>query len=54
MNYYSKTSYNGFIEVIASETRLSICEEISHSKLFSVLIDESKDLGKREELALVA
>ena len=54
VNYYSKTSYNGFIEVIASETRLSICEEISHSKLFSVLIDESKDLGKREELALVA
>ena len=54
VNYYSKTSYNGFIEVIASETRLSICEEISHSKLFSVLIDESKDVGKREELALVA
>ena len=52
VNYYSKTSYNGFIEVIASETRLSICEEISHSKLFSVLIDESKDLGEKGRISV--
>ena len=53
VNYCSKTSFNGFIEVIASAVRDEICNEISESKIFSVLIDESKDMGKREELALV-
>ena len=51
--YTSKTSLNGFMEVIAETIRQKICEEIKQSKMFSILVDESKDLGKREELALV-
>ena len=36
---------------MASECRLEIYEEIKKTGCFSALIDESKDKGKREELA---
>ena len=54
MDYTSKTSINEFIEVIADGVRSAICGQIksSGSGLFSVLIDESKDTAKREELAI--
>ena len=52
-HYTSKTSLNGFFEVIADSIRQKICEEIRECGMFSILIDESKDQGKREELALV-
>ena len=50
-DYTSKTIVNEIIRVMASECRLKIYEEIKKTGCFSALIDESKDKGKREELA---
>ena len=52
VNYYSKTSFNGFASVIADQIRLTIAQEIQQTQMFTILIDKSKDLGKHEELAL--
>ena len=38
--------------MIAEQTRNEILQEIKSNGFFSVLLDESKDTGKREELAL--
>ena len=51
-DYTSKTVVNEMIEVIAEQTRNEILQEIKSNGFFSVLLDESKDTGKREELAL--
>ena len=52
MDYTSKTSVNDIIEVIAENIRHIIYSEIKNAGMFSTLVDESKDIGKREELAL--
>ena len=54
MDYTSKTSINEIIKIIADGVRSAICNQIKNSGngLFSVLIDESKDTAKREELAI--
>ena len=54
MDYTSKTSINEIIKIIAYSVRSAICNQIKNSGngLFSVLIDESKDTAKREELAI--
>ena len=51
-DYTSKTSVNGFIEIIADNVRKVICSQIKDAGMFSALIDESKDTAKREEFAL--
>lgn len=51
-DYTSKTSVNGFIEIIADSVRKVICSQIKDAGMFSALIDESKDTAKREEFAL--
>ena len=48
-DYTSKTSVNGFIEIIADSVRKVICSQIKDAGMFSALIDESKDTAKREE-----
>ena len=50
-DYTSKTTVNEIISVMAEECRLVIYKEIQAAGCFSALIDESKDLAKREELA---
>ena len=52
-DYISKTSVNGFIEIIADNVRKVICSQIKDAGIFSAFIDESKDRAKREEFALV-
>ena len=51
-DYTSKTSLNGFLQAIASCVRKEIYKEIEQVGVFSLLIDESKDTAKREELAI--
>ena len=51
-DYTSKTSVNGFIEIIADSVRKVICSQIKDAGMFSALIDESKDTAKREEFAI--
>ena len=51
-DYTSKTSFNGFLLAIASCVRKEIYSQIEEVGVFSILIDESKYTGKREELAL--
>ena len=52
-DYTSKTSVNGFIEIIADNVRKVICSQIKDVGMFSALIDESKDTAKREEFWLL-
>ena len=52
MDYTSKTSVNDIIEVIAENIRHIIYSEIKNAGMFSTLVNESKEIGKREELAL--
>ena len=51
-DYTSKTSFNEFVTVVANSVRDMIYLDIANSGVYSVLIDESKDKGKKEELAL--
>ena len=41
-DYTSKTSVNGFIEIIADSVRKLICSQIKDAGMFSTLIDESR------------
>jgi hypothetical protein len=47
----SKTSLNETLSILAVQIRNQICHQIATAECFSALIDESKDKGKREELA---
>ena len=51
-DYTSKTSFNSFMKSIAECVRREVYAQVAQCKVFSVLIDESKDKGKRQELAL--
>ena len=51
-DYTSKTSLNGFLQAIASCVCKEIYKEIEQVGVFSLLIDESKDTAKRQELAI--
>ena len=53
VDYLSKTSLNEFVETLAGEISQQIRDEVSKSGMFSLLIDESKDQSKRQELAFV-
>ena len=46
-DYMSKTSVNGFIEIIADNMHKVICSQIKDVGMFSALIDESKDTQKQ-------
>ena len=51
-DYTSKTLFNEFVMVVPNSVRDMIYLDIANSGVYSVLIDESKDKGKKEELAL--
>ena len=51
MDYTNKTIVNEIISVMTDEYRLVIHKEIHVASCLSALIDESKDLVKREEIA---
>ena len=50
--YTSPTIQKEILHVIASKVQSKICEDIGDSK-FCIIVDESRDDSKREQLALV-
>ena len=51
-DYTSKTTVNEIISTMAKSCRQVIYDEIRKAGCFSVMLDESKDKAKREELAI--
>ena len=51
-DYTSKTFFNVFVTVVANGVRDAIYSDIANCGMYSVLIDESRDKGKKEEPAL--
>ena len=51
-DYLSKTIYNEFITIMATEVKRSIFKEVAATKFFSVIIDECKDVCNFKQLSL--
>ncbi|XP_065573744.1 zinc finger MYM-type protein 1-like [Artemia franciscana] len=52
-HYMSHEYQNDYIEVIGNEIKSSIAKEVREAKYFAVLADETKDLSKKEQLAIL-
>ncbi|XP_065580922.1 zinc finger MYM-type protein 1-like [Artemia franciscana] len=52
-HYMSHEYQNDYIEVIGNEIKSSIAKEVREAKYFAVLVDETKDLSKKEQLAIL-
>jgi hypothetical protein len=51
-DYLSKTIFNEFISIMASEVKSAIFEEVVQAKFFTVIVDECKDISSFEQLSL--
>ena len=51
-DYLSKTIFNDFIFIMASEVKSAIFEEVVQAKFFTVIADECKDISKFEQMSL--
>lgn len=51
-DYLSKTIFNDFIFIMASEVKSAIFEEVVQAKFFTVIADECKDISKSEQISL--
>ena len=51
-DYLSKTIYNEFITIMATEVKKLIFQEVAATKFFSLIIDECKDVCNFEQLSL--
>ena len=51
-DYLSKTIYNEFITIMATEVQKLIFQEVAATKFFSLIIDECKDVCNFEQLSL--
>ena len=51
-DYTSKRSCNEMIQVLSEAVAVKIVDDINETKMFSIMIDESKDNAGHEELAL--
>lgn len=51
--YASNTIQNVILECLANMVHEDIIQEVKDSEAFSILADETKDLGKKEQLSLV-
>lgn len=50
--YTSNTTQNEILRSLANMVREDIIQEVKASEVFSILADETKDLGKKEQLSL--
>lgn len=48
--YTSKTIQNEILECLASMVKEEIIQEVKTSKQFSVIVDETKDIQKKEQI----
>lgn len=51
-DYLSKTIYNEFVTIMATEVKKEIFQEVAATKFFSVIVDECKDVCNFEQLSL--
>ena len=51
--YTSKTIQNEILECLAAMVKEEIIQEVKKSAQFSVLVDETKDLQKKEQMSFV-
>ena len=51
-DYLSKTIFNDFIFIMASEVKSAIFEEVVQVKFFTVIADECKEFSKSEQMSL--
>jgi hypothetical protein len=49
-DYLSKTIYNEFITIMATEVNKSIFQAVAATKFFSVIVDECKDVTLNNSL----
>lgn len=52
-DYTSKESQNDLITVFGNKIVKTIVEEVKEAKFFALLVDETKDLSKKEQLAVL-
>ena len=52
-HYTSPQYQNDLISVIGTHIKHTICTEVQSAQLFSVMVDETKDLSKKEQLAIL-
>ena len=52
-HYTSKESQNDLITVFGNKIVKTIVEEVKEVKFFALLVDETKDLSKKEQLAVL-
>lgn len=52
-HYTSPQYQNDLISVIGSHIKDTICAEAQEAKYFSVMVDETKDLSKKEQMAIL-
>ena len=51
-DYLSKNVFNEFISTMTGEVKKAIFEEVQHTRFFSVIADECKDISNFEQLSL--
>ncbi|XP_050062008.1 zinc finger MYM-type protein 1-like [Aphis gossypii] len=52
-HYTSPEYQNDLIKTIASSTRKNIIEKIAFTRAYSILVDETKDVSKKEQLSFI-
>ena len=50
--YISKTSQNDLISAAGSVIRKKVFEKISKARFFSILVDETTDMSKQEQMTI--
>ncbi len=51
--YTSASIQNSILTILGDMIRNKICDEIKEVKMFSLLVDETKDLSKQEQMSIV-
>lgn len=51
--YFGHNTQNEIIDCLAEMVRTSIISEVAQSEAFSILVDETKDLSKKEQMSFV-
>ena len=51
--YTSAGIQNSILTILGDMIRNEVCDEVKEVKLFSILVDETKDLSKQEQMSIV-
>ena len=51
--YTSAGIQNSILAILGDMVRDAVCNEIKEVKIFSLLVDETKDISKQEQMSIV-